>query len=84
MNRADNHILSAFGAPSAFIEHAEGLPDARCIPEKNLELAAGIPCLLGLHLEKQFFRSASTCDRRHGLCLIIGTATISHHGPSSG
>ncbi len=40
LDDTDNNVLAATAAPYAFAEHAEGLADARCIPEKDLKSPA--------------------------------------------
>ena len=40
LQRSDHDILSAHLAAAPFVQHAKGLPNAGCVPQKNLQLAS--------------------------------------------
>jgi hypothetical protein len=52
---ADDHILAAFLAAAALVEHAERLADARGVAQEDLEAAPLFAALFGLDAAQQFF-----------------------------
>ena len=55
LNGPDHNVLSALLAAAAFVKHAEGFADARCVAEEDLEPAARVVSFLRLDLAKECF-----------------------------